>query len=735
MSSNSFRNSDPPFLGALRRDDDDALLRGRCDEPSEDTMGIRGAWSLLSNDPRRFGCQWMLKSDEKNNGEGIHVFVDAPSLLYHVAISDIYDLSPPLTPARIKQKSVIQQASPATIHIRVTNFIRSLLQVCQGAVHVVIDGLAPTSKIPTQIDRLRVMAIQGDRHATNPRSSCKLLHLMAETTMLETLRDLAESQPRLFLHQPLRGEAETYIDGCIRQHSLESHQVFILSDDTDFLVYPSCPGFIPFKTLEFHIIDGQLSLTGWHYQRAKFVSAFFSDCYDERILTTVASLAGCDYGMPECMSRARTKIIQSDIGGLRQRLRNDPTSAAALTAILRYVAHWGKRCKSLWLDSMLETLCPNGEARKQLFECLQAIHCVYFPNDDKETGDGQSDMSVDCRRLLECGILYCRPLVETWDKSSEKKQAPPARKRPRHKSGRKRRKEQPTDRCEMDVVDNPPRETAIPFPPSQSFVDHCTSSESMWSVLSQVRMRLYGNICRYAQQDNRLSLYPSWRSKEPLVTEYVRVGRGNNISFRPSHIALPNTAPTNGLSSGSLDAMLQCVVNEEQAKVLMEHVKQDWCIMIASLMLPPKSALLLILLSKPPRVLKPEHPPCAALSRSLRESLCLISIALLHASLLRNVFAAFGEDTCENDAWHGKELRRCNVFRNDMTTWIWAELSVVACEDEYEDSTVLLDLVFDQLKIPTKNEYHCNEQEFQSWHKDTAELWRIWCLVSLKATC
>ena len=700
-------------------------------------MGICGAWSLLSNDPRRFGSPWLLRNDETSNGRGIHVFVDGPSLLYHVAVSDVYDRFPPLTPAQIRQQTSIQQASPAAIHVRVTNFIHSLLRVCQGELHVVMDGLAPTSKIPTQIDRLRVMAMQGDKHTTSPRSSCKLLHLLAESTMLESLQDLVKKQPRLFLHKPPRGEAETYIDCWIRQHSLESEQVFILSDDTDFLVYPLCPGFIPFKTLEFHVIYGQLSLTGWHYQRAKLAAAFFSGCSDERILTTVAALAGCDYGMPDCLSLARNKMIQSDIGGLRQRLRNDPTSAAALTAILRYVAHWTKRCKSLWLEAMVETLCSNDEASKQLVESLQEIHSVYFPN-DKQEAEYSVDMSVDCRRLLESGILYCRPLVETWDATNEVRKAPSARKCPHRKSGRKRRKKWPAEGREMDVVDNPPRDAVVPFPPSQSFVDQCAKSESAWSVLSQVRMRLYGNICRYAQQDHRFSLHPTWRSTEAVVTEYVRVGRGENVDFMPRCIAVPKAGSANVLPSTAMDVMLQCVVDEDQVNVLKEHVEQDWCIMIAALMLPAKSAFLLILLCKAPRL---EHHVVnrtsqTELSLSLHESLCLISIALLHVSLLRNAFLAFGEKVFENEARHGEKLRLGNVFRNDMAIWIWTEMMEVAFEDEeHEGSAVLLELFFDQLKIPRKNGHAFKELELQIWRGDTAKLWRIWCSVSTRGTC
>ena len=155
-------------------------------------MGIRGAFSLLSNDPRRFGTPWLLNNNEKSEDESSCVFLDGPSLLYHISIEgDVYDHSPPLTIAQIHRQGAAEQASPAKIHTRITNFLTALLQVCSGHVRVVMDGLAPEEKIPTQVDRLRVMAIQGDKHATKPKSPCKLLHLLAESAMVEAVYHVA----------------------------------------------------------------------------------------------------------------------------------------------------------------------------------------------------------------------------------------------------------------------------------------------------------------------------------------------------------------------------------------------------------------------------------------------------------------------------------------------------------------------------------------------------------------
>jgi len=710
-------------------------------------MGIRGAWSLLSNDPRRFGGPWLLNSEEKRGGGGISVFVDGPSLLYHVAVSGVYDSGPPLTKAQVQQKSSVPQASPAIIHVRVKNFINALLDVCQGEVHVVMDGLAPDAKITTQIGRLRIMAQQGEKNARNPKSTCNLLHLLAEASMIETLEDLVETQPRLFLHQPPRGEAETFIDCWIRKHSLSPDNVFILSDDTDFLVYSSCPGFIPFKTLEFHELDARLSLAGFYYQRAKFVPAFFADTSDDHVMTAVAALAGCDYGMSECLDRTRTKMIRTDIGGLRPRLRNDPTSAAALTAVLRYVAHWTKRRESSWLDSMIEAICCHDDEREKLLNALQEIHEIYFPNE--ETPSVGAAMSVESRRLLECGIMYCRPLVETWDASNEVKRDYSSRKRPR-KSGKKRRKKRPTvqqDSCEMNVDDNSPRETAtVPFPPTQAFVDQCLATGSTWFAFAQVRARLYSVVCQYAQaqQDRGVEFHPTWTASDPLVAEWVRVGKGEHVDFVSQPIVILRSGPLNVTSSTTvMDAVLQCTVAEDQAEGLKQNMKQDWQIMIASLMLPPRTALLLLLLCEAPR-LPSEVASCTIqgeLSDSLDESLLLMSVALFHARLLRNVLSVLLrlEGSAEDMVSPRGKMCLSHIFRHDVAAWIWTQMMFADSSDdaeEYEGTAAnLLDACFDQMKISRKKDRPSfNQEELQTWHADTGELWRIWCLISNKAT-
>lgn len=711
-------------------------------------MGIRGAFSLLSNDPRRFGTPWLMNNNEKSEDESSCVFLDGPSLLYHISIEgDVYDHSPPLTIAQIHRQGTAEQASPAKIHTRITNFLTALLQVCSGHVRVVMDGLAPEEKIPTQVDRLRVMAIQGDKHATKPKSPCKLLHLLAESAMVEAVYHVMEMQPRLFLHQPARGEAETFIDYWIKRHSPYDN-IYIVSDDTDFLVYSSCPGFIPFKTLEFHLLGGRLSLNGFQYLRSKFMLAFFPDFQNEHVMTAVAALTGCDYGMSDSFKRARIKMIQSDFGGLRRRLRNDPTSAAALTAVLRYVSYWMKRKQDSWLSSMTDALCLDDAEKKELLVSLNRIHVIYFPSDTTQFSV-DSDISVECRRLLECGVVYCRPLIETWETLNESasRPSPSSRKRAR-KSGKSRTRKRPIVHQDylsrsLDAIDNPPRDVhvPVPFPPTQAFVDHCLSTGSAWSVFNLVRARLYSLIHRHfqGQQENRpILLHTSWKSQEPTITECIRVGRGEHVDFVRTCIPV---LPCESTSISILDDILKCiVVTQDRVDVLKKSSSQEWQIIMTALMLPAKSAFLLILLCKAPwPSSQPSTEQEEKLLPPLRECMTLISVALSHSSLLRNLVGVCSADDMETQGSvtpaQGSAVV-CRIFRDEVAIRIWAVMTWMNSFDDdlfqYGTSAGLVGEFFDRLRTSRTESLPWSESDVQVWHQHTSELWTIWCLASTK---
>ena len=117
-----------------------------------------------------------------------------------------------------------------------------------------------------------------------------------------------------------------------------STEVYILANDTDFLVYPSSPGFISFKSLEIQKENGITRLSGIEYTRQQFLGAFLpnAEAVQEDVMPVIAALVGCDYVLNEKSQRvlcsAMNQIVRSDIGGLRQKARNNPTRAQRLTS-------------------------------------------------------------------------------------------------------------------------------------------------------------------------------------------------------------------------------------------------------------------------------------------------------------------------------------------------------------------------------------------------------------------
>ena len=143
-------------------------------------MGIRGAWSLVSKDPRRFGEPWVCSAEESI------VWIDGPSLVYYLALQPKFEQIQRFH-ARYDQHG---QASPASIHRRTNNFITVLSNIAKE-VHVVMDGLCATSKVPTQVERMKVAAHQAEeaaRSSSEPRN-CKVISILTEWTMVNAIMD------------------------------------------------------------------------------------------------------------------------------------------------------------------------------------------------------------------------------------------------------------------------------------------------------------------------------------------------------------------------------------------------------------------------------------------------------------------------------------------------------------------------------------------------------------------
>lgn len=661
-------------------------------------MGIKGAWTLISNEPNRFGEVILLSSDQPTHST---IFLDGPALLYHVNVNECYDVYPPSSAVRLCQTPV----SPDIIYTRTTNLLKALcsMMVSCERLHVVMDGLAPTNKIPTQIHRLKQIAIECDERATQTKKSKhNIVHLLAEWAMEEAVRDV----PGVQLHRPTFGEAEPYINQFIEQRRLK--QVLILSGDSDFFVYPNCPGFVPFRGLEWNHEDVIASLTAFHYLSSKFWKAHVP--YDPLVATTVAALAGCDYGTP-LLHEARAKIVASDIAGLRPKQRTTPSNAAALTAVLRYVGVYVKHnSQHEWMTPLLASLGMEEAA-----DSLNNLHAIYFPDkiDVQSTNDKTTSLLPELQRVVDFGIFYCRPMVESCGRNVSAKQTvlPQTRNRSR-KSGKGKRKKRTSSvisqaGLEPEDPDPPSEEDPVQLPLFDAEVEAYIESDSVWRFppFKQMRSRLYSLLLR--------------GTNKSAVQEYSRHGKGFGVEYiallvsviimDASWEAMSEIQAIGyivGLDSpSSLKEALDCIPSQHKGAYL------------ASLVLAPTSALMLLLLATCPAssagMPDPKQPPKKKSKQSLHNMLNLVSAAYYQVHLTCN--AVGREDLLPP---------QLNQFFSWTISW-W----IFNCLDDEIDNLYFsaLDCVFVRLdeKFP-ESTGECSSRV--EWKKDVGHLWRQWLI-------
>ncbi len=332
-----------------------------------------------------------------------------------------------------------------------------------STIHLVVDGVASVSKMKQQVDRLRNIAVQLDERVklfqarstrvdtkakaktSTSTSTSTIPHLFGEDAMIQAVKDLQtiennhgydrccgeeeekekekekeeEGHTHFAVHfAPF--EAEGYIahsligKGKKGQGGVDERQQIVLSNDSDFLVFPSITGIIPFHSLDYVLQDcdrtpsdsnptstcntdveeeertgdnSNWDIHGWIYLRKKFTQAFSLESGEQMnyetedkssdilVMSTIAALAGCDYTLSgKCMYRlndAAQTIIKSDIGGLRQKHRNSPSARDTITAVIRFVQHFtsrnnkksiinGSQCinrdNELWLKKLVEAV-------------------------------------------------------------------------------------------------------------------------------------------------------------------------------------------------------------------------------------------------------------------------------------------------------------------------------------------------------------------------------------------
>jgi hypothetical protein len=737
-------------------------------------MGIRGARSLLDGDPVRYSEIFRVNWETEDSADAplrtlsTIFLVDAMALLYFVVVKTEGE----------------GHAYPRTVRNRVSAYVSKLVQVvsdCGGgrgqAVHIFLDALAPREKMPTRRDRLTQQAVSGDILAQGVTSShtARLLHLLAEWSLVEAIEDLmqrSEFRDHLFLHRATKGEAEPYIDRWLKDHPVMCAdpciQIAILSDDSDFLVYPSCPGFIPFSSIKFEEQNGQLCLQGRHYLRSKFIRAFLPrGTADTIVMTTVAMLAGCDYilnnDLEDSLKTLRKLIIESDIGGLRQKVRNNPSAASALTAILRTVTHHVQKAESRrenWSDSLASTLPPAR--REHLLAAIASVHRIYL-NTLQLSEEPRPEInpgSVDARRLLEEGLVYCTPVVETWTAKKEYKLT----------TGRR-------DASRKRVLDDRPRISSTGYcdgeatsPPSTRQIFTYMGSDTVWAMphFCQIRMRLYFVIqlalCGGPTNGSHLAHDSRWTGKLPFVMEIMRRGTGRSIQIVERLIDIPAFVSTGGMNikdflkqeNGRIDrSLLFCILGDHNRVRSVGTKKQHGTLFLASLMLPVNLACLLILLGTAPSFNRLNLPrvsrePCQELNRVLS----LVSVACYHAILLVNTVSKLcgtsrnGDDgaepgTSEESAvfLSSFEFVVSETICHDNALLIWK----VLCLDlrGWETSSRLNDLggsnaglqsihkylddAFDRLdQLATDNSTTMWKNTATSWKDSATPLWLAW---------
>ncbi len=157
-------------------------------------------------------------------------------------------------------------------------------------------------------------------------------------------------------------------------------------------------------------------------------------------------------------------------------------------------------------------------------------------------------------------------------------------------------------------------------------------------------------------------------------------------------------------------------------------------------MLPAKSAFLLILLCKAPwPSSQPSTEQEEKLVPPLRECMTLISVALSHSSLLRNLVGVCSADDMETQGSvtpaQGSAVV-CRIFRDEVAIRIWAVMTWMNSFDDdvfqYGTSAGLVGEFFDRLRTSRTESLPWSESDVQVWHQHTSELWTIWCLASTK---
>ncbi len=647
---------------------------------------------MMNADPARFcatftwNCDLPGQDDQEinknsNDYHTLGLLIDANSLLYHVAMEHDHVL----------------YASPSTVHDSCQIHVHRLLRVVgkQGGVHLFFDGLPPREKFPSQIIRMTEQAAIGDKLARGDigdQRSVKLLHHLAEWAFVEAVERLRQRfSNTLHIHRASIGEAEAMINQWLIQNDGKYSRMAIISEDSDFLVYDSCPGFVPPSTLVYEERDGKHSLRGQYYLRSKFMRTFLEQTTssDSTIMTTVAALAGCDYCTTSeqsvVLDTMRSSMVQSNLGGLRPKSRNSPTASEGLLAILRVVGHYKKYKGFSWLERLCEDFGVPGKSRVAL-NGLQIIHGVYMYSLQLASNTALDVVPgmVEVRRLLQYGVIYCHPVVETFTPTVQ----------PDIAAINTSYSQLPAVRHHF-LPGGVHAHALIPCPPLSTQIEVWIARSSVWHFphFRQIRTRLYSYIRLLVYNGRAPPTIPPgdfWTlSSDPTVEEIVRMSSGKQCRMErarttiPEHLFMSTMLAEEVLlrdDRRAIDrALVFCLLGApQQLKTICELEENAFgTLFLATIMLPFNLACLLIMMASAPREIAnfdlPKHSFKATECSELNKVLPVLSVACAHANFLVNTIVAFWPDK----ASHSHLVSPLNVsttFRHDNALMIWNAL-------------------------------------------------------------
>mmetsp|Transcript_28383 Transcript_28383/g.41938 ORF Transcript_28383/g.41938 Transcript_28383/m.41938 type:complete len:642 (-) Transcript_28383:70-1995(-) len=602
-------------------------------------MGVRGAWSVVSNDPNRFGEPWSC-SDKSV------VWIDGPSLVYYLALQPKYESVENFG----RHLNQIGQASPAEVYKRTVNFLTVVSNIA-NEVHIVMDGVCESSKTTTQVNRMKSTAQKAKEiiRSSNIPLNCHVISILAEWSMVEAIDKIRDSIPNLHLHRPLRMEAETFIDAFLAKNHQDA---VIMSDDTDCLIYKHCPGFIPFKSLQFARVCGEVNtLAGFQYLRSKFCRALFADEEDYHLLSILAALAGCDYNA-EVLESAQAVLIKSDIAGMRVKHQNTPTAASTFQAVVRYIRHFKIMYGDSWVESIVSSFGLDG-----VMDALDVVHQTYFST--RNPVFITNCRTVEIQRLFEDRTLYCRPLLESFSSPQDEPTPSRLQRRPkkRIRGKRKKRKVGKHARGRQDKLDNQETRDSPPSVECVDLVHACPCKtieetkeylrkESIWSLLpfKCYRRQLYGVL-------NTMK----WMNCCDYVTEWRRIDHRSEVKYQEFLVPISSIQP------------------DECNEVKLESLISNNCIYSSSSLLPGKIKwLFLLLMSSPDTIRSMSTNSTSALDFSI---VSLLTVAYYHAKLHEEVALA-----CRSNG----TMRSLNhLYKMDMVVaaWIWGILRTIDVSD------------------------------------------------------